>query len=111
MSYESRKLAEVRSARMARLILFRCPQCEHEVRREPPEGNGSHQVWCSCGSHTFPAGNLPPETPDEWVFVVKRVSRGIRDAQVEYEARVKRLMVADHVRRYRDKFAKEGARI
>jgi len=111
MSSESRKVAEGRSATMARLILFTCPQCEHEVRREPPEGNGSHQVWCSCGSHTFPEGNLLPENPEEWEFVIKRVSSGIRDAQAECEARVKRLMVSDHVRRYRDKFAQEGAKV
>jgi hypothetical protein len=109
MSSESRKVAEGRSATMARLILFVCPQCEDDARREPTSENGAIQIWCRCGEHTFPAGNLLPETPDEWVFVVKRVSRGIRDAQAEYEARVKRLMVSDHVHRYRDKFAKEGA--
>ena len=109
MSSESRKVAEGRSATMARLILFTCPQCEDDVRREHPSENGATQIWCGCGSHTFPAGNLLPETPDEWVFVVKRVSRGMRDAQMEYKDRVKRLMIGDHVRRYRDKFAsKDG---
>ena len=109
MSSESRQVAEGRSATMARLILFVCPQCEDDVRREHPSENGAVQVWCSCGSHTFPAGNLLPETPREWLFVVERVSRGIHDAQVECEARIRRLMVSDHVRQYRDKFAKEGA--
>jgi hypothetical protein len=111
MSSESRKVAEGRSATMARLILFTCPQCEDDVRREPASENGSIQTWCRCGEHTFPAGNLLPETPNEWEFVITRVSSGIRDAQAECEARVKRLMVSDHVRRYRDKFAKEGAKV
>jgi predicted RNA-binding Zn-ribbon protein involved in translation (DUF1610 family) len=97
------------SAMRARVVLFTCPHCGDELRREPPAENGSTHLWCSCGSHTFPQGNLLPETPDEWAFVVKRVSLGIRDARAECEARIKRLMVSDHVRRYRDKFAKEGA--
>jgi hypothetical protein len=109
MSSESRKAAEGRSATTARLILFVCSRCEEDVRREPASENGSIQLWCSCGSHAFPEGNLLPENPEEWEFVIKRVSRGIRDAQAECEARIKRLMVGDHVRRYRDKFAKEGA--
>jgi hypothetical protein len=93
----------------ARLILFRCAECQGEVRREPASENGTVQIWCRCGEHSFPAGNLLPENPEEWAFVVKRVSRGIRGAQAEYEARIKRLMASDHVRKYRDKFAKEGA--
>ena len=93
---------------MARLILFTCPQCEDDVRREPPSENGAIQVWCSCGSHVFPLGNILPENPEEWEFVVKLVSCGIRDAQAECETRIKRLMISDHVRRYRDKFAEEG---
>jgi len=109
MSSESRKVAEGRSATMARLILFVCSRCEDDVRREPASENGAIQIWCSCGSHTFPEGNLLPENPEEWEFVITRVSLGIRDAQAEYEARVKRLMVSDHVRRYRDKFAQERA--
>jgi hypothetical protein len=111
MSSESRKAAEGRSATTARLILFVCSRCEEDVRREPASENGSIQTWCRCGEHTFPAGNLLPETPDEWEFVITRVSLGIRDAQAGYEDRVKRLLVSDHVRKYRDKFAKEGARI
>ena len=109
MISESRKVAEGRSATMARLIIFVCPQCEDDVRRERASENGAVQCWCGCGSHNFPAGNLLPETPKEWEFVITRVSLGIRNAQAEYEARVKRLMVSDRVRRYRDKFAKEGA--
>jgi hypothetical protein len=35
---------------------------------------------------------------------VKKVSRGIRDAKSEFEARVTKLMTSDHVRSYRDKF-------
>jgi hypothetical protein len=109
MSSESGKVAEGRAAMMARLILFTCPKCEDGVRREPASENGAVQIWCSRGSHNFLSDNLHPETPDEWEFVITRVSLGIRDAQAEYEARVKRLLVSDHVRQYRDKFAKEGA--
>jgi hypothetical protein len=100
-----------RSDTIARLILFTCPKCEDDVRREPAAENGAVQIWCGCDEHSFPIGNLLPENPEEWEFVVKRVGRGIRDAQAEYEARVKRLMVSDHVSRYRDKFAKEDAKI
>jgi hypothetical protein len=98
-----------RSCVGTRLVLFTCPECGHEVRREPASENGAVQCWCGCGSHNFPPANFLPENPDEWEFVIKRVSRGIRDAQSEYEARVKRLMISDHVRKYREKFAKEGA--
>jgi hypothetical protein len=92
-----------------RLVLFTCSECEHEVRREPVSENGAVQCWCGCGSHNFPPANFLPENPDEWAFVIKRVSRGIRDAQAECESRIKRLMVSDHVRRYRDEFAiKDG---
>jgi hypothetical protein len=86
----------------ARLILFRCAEWQGEVRQEPASGNGSVQVWCRCGEHSFPAGNLLPKTPDEWAFVVKRVSRGIREAQAKYEERMKRLMVSDIVFKYRN---------
>jgi hypothetical protein len=88
----------------ARLILFNCAECQAEVRQEPASENGSVQIWCSCGSHTFPAGNLFPSRPEEWSFVVKKVSRGIRDAKREFEARVTKLMTSDHVRSYRAKF-------
>jgi len=108
ISSVSRKVAEGRSATMARLILFVCSRSEDDVRREPASGNGSIQIWCSCGSHTFPKGNLLPETPREWIFVVERVSLGIHDAQMECEARIRRLIVSDHVRRHRDKLANEG---
>jgi predicted DNA-binding transcriptional regulator AlpA len=64
--------------------------------------DGSTHLRCSCGSYTFPQGNLLPKTPDEWAFVVKRVSRGIRDAQAKYEERIKRLMVSDIVFKYRN---------
>lgn len=96
-------------AMMARLILCTCPLCEEEVRREPAAENGAVQIWCGCDEHSFPIGNLLPENPEEWEFVVKRVSRRVRDAQAECEARIRRLMVSDHVRKYRDKFAKDGA--
>ncbi len=93
----------------ARLVLFNCSECQAEVRQEPASESGSVQVWCSCGSHTFPAGNLIPGRPEEWSFLVKKVSRGIRDAKSEFEARVTRLMTSDHIRSYRDKFqARKG---
>lgn len=105
MSSESRKVAEGRSATMARLILFVCSRCEEDVRRERASENGAVQCWCGCGSHNFPPENLLPETPEEWEFVIKRVSRGIRDAQAEFDARVKRLMTSNSVKIFRDKFA------
>jgi hypothetical protein len=92
-----------------RLILFTCSECEHEVRREPASENGAVQYWCGCGTYNFPPANLLPENPDEWAFLIKRISRGIRDAQAECEARIKRLVISDHVRKFREKFAKEGA--
>jgi hypothetical protein len=67
------------------------------------------QCWCGCGTYNFPPANLLPENPDEWAFLIKRISRGIRDAQAECEARIKRLVISDHVRKFREKFAKEGA--
>jgi hypothetical protein len=93
----------------ARLILFNCAECQAEVRQEPASENGSVQLWCLCGSHTFPAANIIPTRPEEWSFVMKKVSRGIRDAKSEFDARVTRLMISDHVRSYRDKFeARKG---
>jgi hypothetical protein len=88
--------AELRGNRShvgGRLILFKCSECGHEVRKE----------------HNFSPTNLLPEKPNERAFLIERVSRGIRDAQAEREARIRRLMVSDHVRKYRDKFAKDGA--
>jgi hypothetical protein len=94
----------------ARLILFNCAECQAEVRQEPASENGSIQLWCACGSHTFPAGNLIPSRAEEWSFLIKKVSRGIRDAKTEFDARITRLMTSDHVRSYRDKFARKGGR-
>jgi len=91
-----------RSCVGTRLVLFTCPECGHEVRREPASENGAVQYWCGCGSHNFPPSNLVPENSDEWAFVVKRISRGIRDAQAKYEAQLKRVMVSDIVRKYRN---------
>jgi hypothetical protein len=87
---------------MARLILCTCPLCEEDVRREPASENGAVQIWCRCGEHTFPEGTLIPETPEEWAFVVKRVSRGVREAQAKYVARIKRLMLSDILFKYRN---------
>lgn len=98
-----------RSCVGTRLVLFACPECGHEVRREPASENGAVQYWCGCGTYNFPPANLLPENPDEWAFLIKRISRGIRDAQAECEARIKRLVISDHVRKFREKFAKEGA--
>jgi hypothetical protein len=86
----------------ARLILFRCDECQGKVRREPASENGYVQIWCRCGEHSFPAGNFLPKNAEEWAFVVKRVSRGVREAQAKYVARIKRLMVSDILCKYRN---------
>jgi predicted RNA-binding Zn-ribbon protein involved in translation (DUF1610 family) len=65
-----------RSCVGTRLVLFTCPECGQEVRREPASENGAVQIWCRCGEHTFPEGTLIPETPEEWAFVIKQASEG-----------------------------------
>jgi hypothetical protein len=72
-------------AMMARLILFSGSQCGEGVRREASGENDSTELWYSCGP--------------TWAC------EGIRDAQAEFDVRLRRLMTSDYVKRHRDKFS------